>query len=529
MKKIITFSFVFFVAVILNAQEKISEKNLYSLDIIRWENQWLSSKNYSGLTFNEGILKNFNSFTDASISAKYDFGSYRNIFDPETNFGGLFNVESYSKLGNVFLYGRFGYNYSFMTGSRWRGLVNPYETPFMMTDSIPGNMSFELYSMEAGLGVPIGEHFSLGVGVKYDIGLMAKHKDLRNKNTYMNFDISPGFIFRSQNVNAGLNVGYIRNTERVEYKQIDQSTEKYLFNLYGMWLYYSSGFSNSGSSRRKENSDYYASLQLNLKFGEFSLFNNFNADYHYGIQTEVGYNNLIHGEVNQLTYSDMLILQYGNQHRVTGEVSFYKMLGNKYLQRQELDPDSNIRMWVSYGGPINCYVRDFGYMNFNYTFRKALSSTDIRWEATAGYRNTKISNKYKESPIHFTQDYNINEIYLSGIKYFRVKKSSFEIEPQAAFFPQGKKLNANTVKNIETGEILDNESYQLMAPLNQEYAFWSARKISAGVDFRYSYLPDVRKNLRIYINAGYNIHSTLNENTASSYRHRLALTVGLAF
>lgn len=531
MKKIILSAVLLIASLTLSAQEQksaSSSKGLYTLDKIHWVNPWLGTENMSGMVLNDTIFKDFNAFADASLSAKYEIGELKNIYDPSSTVTGAFNVDSYSRLGKVFLYGKFGYDYSYSTGSRWRGLINPYESPFMMADSIPGNMSLEMYNMEAGIGIPLGKGFSAGLDFSYNVGIMAKHRDLRNKNTYMDFVIAPGFMYTGKKVSGGLSLGYNRNTERIEYKQIDSSTEKYIFSLYGMWLFSSSGFASAETMRRKENSGYFASLQLDVILGKFRLFNSFRADYKDGMQTETGYNNLIHGQIRQLTYSDRLILQYGLNHRLKADVSFYTMLGYKYLQRQELDPDSNVRIWVSYGGPINNYIRNFSSMDIDYTYRRALSMTDIRWESSIGFRHMNIDNTYKEAPIKFLQDLRSYEGYLKFAKYFKNGNSLFDVIPEVSYsWAEG---TPDDIINVETGEMLEkNAQWQMLDQLMEEFNFWKASKVSAGLGFKYTYILDPEKGTDIYAKTSYNIRMAVDNGLEKMCRHNALFTIGFTF
>lgn len=526
MKRIVTLSLLLFAASALSAQSE-SQKSLFTLDRLPWINPWLTTDNMSGMTLNDDIFKGFTAFSDATLSARLQSGSLKNIYDPRSTITGAFNIDSYSKLGKVFLYGRFGYDYSHMEESRWRGLIDPYETPFMMADSIPGNISLEMYKMEAGIGIPLGK-FSIGVDVRYDVGLMAKHKDLRNKNTYMNFDISPGIMYRGETVKAGLNLGYIRNTEKIEYSQVDKNSEKYMFDLYGLWLYHSTGFSSAETSRMKENSSVYGAVQLDLIFGKFRIFNNFRAEYLSGLQGETKYNNLIHGETHKLTYSNSLTLQYGLRHRIVADFSSYRMTGDKFLQRQELDPASNVRIWVSYGGPVNCYVRNYRSEDISYTYRMAYSPTDISWEGTVGFRNYSTDHKYKEHPINFAQNLDIYEAYLRFAKYWVIKKSMIDFAPMLGYSFAGG--DADRITNVESGEELPMDgNLQLLDQLWEEYNFWQAPKFSAGIHLRYGYMLNKEKGLNLNIKLNYNISGATGGVCKNTYRHYTGLSIGLTF
>ena len=77
----------------------------------------------------------------------------KDIYMPEAMLCGTMDATSRQTLGKVRLFGHFGYSYEIGKRSTWRGWINPYETPFMLADSIPGDISLERYAMQAGLGL----------------------------------------------------------------------------------------------------------------------------------------------------------------------------------------------------------------------------------------------------------------------------------------------------------------------------------------------------------------------------------------
>ena len=190
-------------------------------------------------------------FVDVSLGVVGETGVLKDVFAPDWQAGGALDASSRRKLGQVQLYGHFGYGYDYGQGSTWRGWIDPYETPFMLADSIPGSLSLERYTMEAGVGIPLGGGWAAGVDVAYDVALMAKHKDLRNKNTAMTFRIAPGVQWQGESFGLGFDLGYERATERVEYLQVSSNVENVLFDLYGLWVGRSMDFSSAYTRRMK--------------------------------------------------------------------------------------------------------------------------------------------------------------------------------------------------------------------------------------------------------------------------------------
>lgn len=509
------------------ASAQTPEKALYSTQKLGWQSPWLDGDNSAAHVLNTFFLPDsVCSYTSAVLRAEYTGGTFRNIYDPGSRLNAGAVIESYMRIRKVFLYGSFGYTYDYGRNSRWRGLIDPYRTPFMMADSIPGNISDEIYSMAAGIGFPVGKHTAAGIKASYSASLMSKHKDLRNKNTLMEFEIIPGFVYHSDRFRIGLDAGYRRTTEEVEYIQIDESSEKYLFELYGLWLYRSLGYNSADHSRMLINSAFTGDLTLELRFGPFRLFNNFSAVYDYGTQDETGYNNLKYGDTRTLTYSDRLSLNWGPRHRVQAEVTLSRILGYKFLQRQEYDPDSGVRIWVTYGEPINSYAGDMSRIGLNYTYRQAADFLHADWEITAGASHLTFTRAVKEHPIYLSQELRSITPYLKGAWYWRTARHQIDLCPEISYTRTYRGVPDNIVNesgmDISTGDT----PLQLEGPLMEEFSFLSADRISAGASLRYGWCASPAKGSVLSLTAAYGIQSAL---LSGQNRHYASLSVGFTF
>lgn len=433
-------------------------------------------------------------YVDVSLGASGQAGSLKDIYTPETWIQGKLDASARRIVGKVRTYGHFGYGYGFGTGSTWRGWINPYETPFMLADSIPGNLSLERYSLEAGAGLPLGR-WSLGADVAYDVALMAKHRDLRNKNTEMVFRIAPGAYYNGGSFGAGLSLGYERGTERVEYTQVSSSVEHVLFDLYGLWLCHGSGYASAETRRQKENNRFFADLQLDAEIGPLEVHNNFRADYNTSVQTETGYNNLVFGDVRSLAWSDELEIGIGQAHSIEAEASLSTMQGFRPLQMQQLDPDSRIRVWVTYGDPVFCYYRKYHFEKVAYTY-------GTTWKLTAGVENWKMHHYYVEYPRIFQQK-------LGSVMPF-----------VATEVPLGQwKVAANLGFAKAYDAYADITQWQLAEALQKQWDFWDGDNFIGG-------LSVVWHGKKLYVRADYGFEATSHFNAA---RHAGGLTLGLSF
>lgn len=438
-------------------------------------------------------------YVDVALGVNGATGRLRDVFMPASSLQGTLDASSRHKLGKVSMFGHFGYSYEYATGSTWRGWINPLETPFMLADSIPGTLSLERYKMEAGAGLPLDGHWSLGLDLSYDVALMAKHKDLRNKNTFMDFQLSPGLHWRTGSVGLGLNLGYERTTERVEYTQISSSVEHVLFDIYGLWVAHASGFASAENRRFKENNRFFGGFQFDLSAGRTVLHNELRVSWLQSAQSEVGYNNQQFGTTRSWTWKDDLSLSFGSAHAVEASFSFSTMQGFRPLQRQELDPASRIRVWVTYGGPVFCYWRRSHRESIRYSFGKS-------WQLVAELSNLGFEHTYTEYPQHFVQRYHTFTPTL------------------AAVIPLGRvKLTPMIGYAMDYDTYSDVTKWQLKEPLLQQWDYWDGNNYLAELDLKWSSASG-----RCYVQAHYSFESSTRLDD-DGMRHGASLTLGFIF
>lgn len=474
MKKIITV-IAAFSCITLSAQRK------YTIDNAGWFNPWIGSGNMAALKGNSAFLQDAGgSVSEAALSFDGSAGEYRNIYDPVVKLDGTLNVESFLEVDKVNLYGRFNYNYDYGSKSTWRGAVRPYESPFMLADSIPGNTTMETYSMEAGISVPVGK-WAIGMDVSYDVAIFAKLKDLRNRNTDMTFRIAPSLVYNAKHFDIGLHAGYELGSEKVEYAKIADNAENYLFYLYGLWMNTCNSFANAENSRLNDKGRWFGGIQFDVKYGGWTLFNMVSADWGRASQTETGYNNLLWGDTESFRISDRLVFQNGIRHRLTAAVSSEELTGERFLQRQELDPASSVRRWVTYGSPMPCYARYVLSGSLDYTFRKAERADYIPWELSVGATDMMAAHQYVNYPLTYLQKINYIEPYASFTGRIYLKKCMLDFNPTLSY-----KVRTSSIMDdvtVSEGAVVsgDPQAMQLMEPLQAEFDWWDANCLRAGL------------------------------------------------
>lgn len=437
-------------------------------------------------------------YVDVSMGLAGQAGALKDLFELDWQAGGALEAQARRTLGAAHLYGRFGYGYDYGRGSTWRGWIDPYETPFMLADSIPGPLSLERYSMEAGIGLPLGGGWAAGLDVAYDVALMAKHRDLRNKNTGMTFRVAPGIGWQGGSFGLGLDLGYERATERVEYMQVSSNVENVLFDIYGLWVGRAMGFSSAENRRMKEGDRFFGDFQLDFSLGGVSVSNNLGLSWQRSVQTEVGYNNLQFGETRSWTWNDELDIRIGDAHGIEASATYSTQQGFRPLQRQELDPDSRIRIWVTYGDPVFCYWRRQHEEHLKYTF-----GTD--WKVSVGVDNEGLLHSYTEYPHRFVQG--ISSVTPS-VGAAVPLGSRLELAPWVAF-------------SKAYGQVNELTEWQLSEPMMRQWDYWDGDNWLAALELQWSTATG-----GTYVKARYDF---MANDTFSSFRHAASLKIGFVF
>lgn len=494
-------------------------------DQLDWYNPWLGNGNMAGLTLGNAYLggtadgfygyvpysnKQSASLSEACLGFSFDTGKYRNVFDPESSLKTLLGVESYSKIKNIYLYGRFNFKYDSDRGNEWRGTLHPYDMPFMLADPVNGRITNQTYSMEAGIGLPLGYGWAVGIDACYDVGIMAKLKDLRNSNTDMTFRIAPAISFGGDVAHIGLSVGYERATEKVEYTKIAADTENYLYYFSGMWVGTAYGYSSAEKSRFTGTNSCYGNLTLDIHADKFRLYNDLSLNYSSAKQTENGYNNLEYGSVKSMGYRNLIRFQYADRHRFIIDFAYDRRSADRALQQQEYDSAAGVRRYVTYAN-VPCWSRTALTTNVEYTYRNP-----FRWELKGGVFFDESRQNYLSSPVFASQEFASVEPRLSYRQYFYGGGTRWELAPGFGYRFVTRNVPNDVSVNQDGGQVGE---FQVLEPLYREADFFGSDRLNATMTLCCDFW-------RMFIKAGYDLRYAP---ALKTFRHSAMLTVGIAF
>lgn len=123
-----------------------------------------------------------------------------------------------------------GFNYDYFDGRNMCGSIFtvPGFYPVDILEFTPGRKIRESYNFRAALSAELSDRWLAGLNASFDARNYAKRKDLRHKNTRLDFEFSPGIMYRAGKfaVGAAYIVGV--DNEKIEAEEIGSTPESYM-------------------------------------------------------------------------------------------------------------------------------------------------------------------------------------------------------------------------------------------------------------------------------------------------------------
>jgi hypothetical protein len=198
---------------------------------------WLMGGNAAALT--RFVSRNI---SRAEVKMEYGNGGFVDYEQSHHTFKAVAEVESFYRLNRrTVVYGNMSYdNYSGkdMAGSVF---IDPTHKPFdIVEDSLTntGTKHLDTYSLAGGVGVDLYRGISLGARIDYTTANYAKYKDLRHKNSMMDFVLTTGvYVPIGKSLSIGADYRYRRNTESLDFSTYGKTEKKYMSLIsYGAFI-----------------------------------------------------------------------------------------------------------------------------------------------------------------------------------------------------------------------------------------------------------------------------------------------------
>lgn len=136
-------------------------------------------------------------------------------------------TESVRHFDKISFAGRFSYDYSDgkdMCGSMF---IHPDFYPVDIFEFTPGRKILENYAFTGGLSADLGCEWRGGLHVDFTAANYAKRKDLRHKNTRLDFEVAPSAEWHRGDWRVGAAYIFAKNSERIEAEEIGSTPDSY--------------------------------------------------------------------------------------------------------------------------------------------------------------------------------------------------------------------------------------------------------------------------------------------------------------
>lgn len=365
-----------------------------SMEAVYRRNYWLEAENPVALSFN-----GFRSFSVAEAGYSRTAGDLRKVTDPlSVNAYSVFS-ESFQTLGVVSLYGKLGYAQVQKQEMRWNGMTRPHWQAVNLCDSVAGNQTFEQYRLDGAFSLPVHPRWWVGASFDYEVQLTAKNIDPRNKNQWMEWQLTPGVAYQYGKLKIGASVLYVNSKEEVDYRHVGTHASYPVFAAYPLCFL-------KTIPRGESSTWYYAgqeiggALQLDFRTGNRQLFQQVRAG---SVRQSIESNRILNrreGETDiwHVAYTAKQQWQLRQtEHKITLRASFEQVRNFDNLQSQDA-----AGTWQPHGR-VDRSKRHVADCDLTYGFYRLRDSWNNRFSILSGITYRKEESALLFYPVEYSQ------------------------------------------------------------------------------------------------------------------------------
>ncbi len=231
-------------------------------------------------TSNPGSLSEYNITNVSLMQAGYLFNDdeIRLIQQPEQTEVYHAATKGFMKIGNLSVFGSFGYSNSRYNGSTYNGtLMFDTYNPYLIGDTVPARQFREQFDMGGKVSYRLNERMTLATGVDYVSAVGAKQKDPRNKNSISSLKLTPGIVYHLGKTSLGLSGSWYTTSNELSYS-VEGNWNQTLFMPLGLG-YYRREVNISSYSQWYTGKGYSGELQASHEIGGLFILAEFRYDH----------------------------------------------------------------------------------------------------------------------------------------------------------------------------------------------------------------------------------------------------------
>ncbi|MDR2472103.1 MAG: hypothetical protein LBD53_00885 [Tannerella sp.] len=510
----------------------------YDIDFVRCSNAMLTSDNAAGL-YKLPTLK----MSVAQLSMLKSDGGFVNYYQSDNSRSWAALTESYYRLNDrTVFYGKV--EYQDFTGKNMSGSVflDPYLYPFditEMTTENAGKKNSETYNLVGAVGYELSRKIVVGAKADYKSANYAKFKDLRHTNSFLDFTLTPGIIFRpNAKIDVGLNWFYRKSVEGMLFKMYGTTDRQYtsLISFGGFYgrteLFGEDGYTDSNGNPAV-NTFNGLSAQLTLRpSADWNWYNNVSYktfDGYYGRRSTT---TPVYSEHNGSTTAFETVISHPTAlHRHDLKATFISenVANFENIYRKENRPGN--RTEIVYFGNTEALNRHIIKANVEYIGNLFVKDYSSRWLLRAGcdfYNRQQTATVF---PYYRKQDFSSLTARLSAQRRIDSRRNVYHITFAANYGTGWSGLSQSNGAAIDglytTPSENEYEPKRSDALLQHEYEYFTAPRIGAVAGFGFTRL--LSNNLKAYTNITYSFTNALNVKYLNSTAQQISVAVGCAF
>lgn len=190
-------------------------------DYVERRNPWNASLNAAG------VRQDTLSRSYAELFFTKENGGFADFSASDDSWTAGARTESIRHFSKVSFAG--GFEYDYFDGRNMSGsmFVDPGYYPMDILEFTPGRKILENYAFTGAVSAVLGTHWTGGLKIDFAARNYAKRKDLRHKNTRLDFEFSPGVLYHRGPVAVGLAYVFGKNSENVKASEIGTTPDSY--------------------------------------------------------------------------------------------------------------------------------------------------------------------------------------------------------------------------------------------------------------------------------------------------------------
>ena len=200
-------------------------------------NLWNDSKNIVGVR-QDTVSRSY-----AELFAGYEGGEFRDPSQARQGWSAGAVTSSIRHLEKMTLKGSFsfvqteGYD---MCGSM---SIHPGFYPVDVLEFTPGRKTLQTYALDGGISYDVAPNWRIGAMMDFEAANMAKRKDLRHDNWWLDMTVSPGVMYHAGDFAVGVNYIFRKTSETIKADQVGTSESSYyafldkgmMYGVYAPW------------------------------------------------------------------------------------------------------------------------------------------------------------------------------------------------------------------------------------------------------------------------------------------------------